>query len=275
METKSEPRVSVLMTVFNQKKSYFEKAVESILDQTYQNFELLLVDDGSTSQECLDLIDFYLQKDSRIKLIRNSQNMGIIKSRNKGLLRATGKYVAILDSDDIAEKNRLEMQCDFMEKNPTYALCASWTQIIDEQGTISGKKKGPTDYAAIKNNILSYNFFTHSTCFFRKDALEKTGFYNEKSLKCEDYDLILRIIAKFPTYILPECLCQYRINSIGDSLSNNKMQEKYSLLARIRALREYGYPKKQYFKLLRPLGMYLFLPTSLKNFLLKNIWKNS
>lgn len=270
-----QTKISVIMPVHNQITSYLQQAVASIMEQSFADFELILIDDGSTSQDCIDLLEKFSQSDSRIRLFRNEINLGIIKSRNKGLRESTGQYIAVLDSDDIASKERLLTQFNYLENNPGVALCGSWSQIIDEQGKSLGQKKTYTESQDIKNNIIRYNFITHSTCFFRKEIIQEIGYYNENSLKTEDYDFLLRIIGKFPVRILPQFLCSYRINTKGDSLSNNKLQEKYALKARFRALASHSYPRKDYLKTALPILMYFLLPTNLKQILLKKIWKTA
>jgi glycosyltransferase involved in cell wall biosynthesis len=265
-------KISVLMAVYNQNPTFLQEAIESVLAQTCADFELLLIDDGSTKEGCKSMLANFAKKDERVRLIENEKNLGIIKSRNHGLEAALGEYVAILDSDDMASHDRLEKQLNFMQANPEIALCGSWAKIIDEQGNTLGNKKTVTESLEIKRNIIKYNFFTHSSCFFKKSILTEIGFYDEEAKKVEDYDFLLRVIGKFKVAIIPEYLCSYRINTKGDSLSDNKLQEKNALKARFKAIKEHAYPKSDYLKIVRPILMYLFLPTFLKQKLLNLLW---
>jgi glycosyltransferase involved in cell wall biosynthesis len=271
--------ISVLMAVFNEEEENLRASIESILNQTEEDFEFVIVNDGSTDKKCLAILEEYAQKDNRILLIHlereagNAENTGLTRALNFGLSHCQGIYVARMDSDDISEKNRFEIQRTFMETHPDVALCSSWCCIINEKGAIIGKKKTYAEYQEIKKQILTVNSFVHSTWFFRKSIVESLGNYHEDMLKAQDYDLLLRIIPRFPVAIIPEYLLRYRLTDKNISLSNNKLQEKYALKARLKALREYGYPKRYYVKIIVPFFVHWFLPSSLKKQLMKLLWK--
>lgn len=265
--------ITVLMAVYNEKGDFLKRSIESILHQTFFDFEFLIVDDGTTSQDCLKLFDYYIKKDSRIKLIRNKKNLGLVKSLNKGLAEAKGKYIARIDSDDIADVHRLEKQFKFMEENHKYALCGSWSYIIDENDTIIGKKKFFADYDKINKKLLYFNFFTHSSLFFRKDIILESGGYNEKIKKAQDYDLILKISAKNKVANIPEFLCFNRVHSKSITSKGKKKQEWYAIIARFRAIFLYGYPKIYFFKIIPSIFYFLFIPYFIEKIILKLIYK--
>jgi glycosyltransferase involved in cell wall biosynthesis len=267
------PLISVLLPVYNEQDAYLKRSIESILNQTLADFELLILNDGSTSLPCVNLINSYAKKDSRIRLIKNNQNIGLTKTLNKGLQMALGQFIARQDSDDISEKNRFEKQLDFMKKNPTYALCGTWVKIIDSSGKIIGKQKGPVEYEKIKKQIILINSFIHSSWFFRKDMIMSLGGYSNEMQKAQDYDLLLKIATKFPITNIPEYLCSYSMNHASISFGNNKNQERYAIKARLKALEEYGYSKWEYLKMIRPIFFYLFVPSCIKKFLMRILWK--
>ena len=262
------------MPVYNEKAAYLSQAIESVLEQTFADFEFLIIDDGSTESKCVRILDEYARKDPRIRLVRNQKNLRLTKTLNIGLSLAKGEFIARLDSDDFSQPERLEKQLKFMEANPECILCGSWVHLIDEKDKVIGEKKSPTSYEAIKKGIIAHNFFTHSTWFFRKDIIQKYGGYSEKAVKTEDYDLLLKLIPRHRVENIPQFLGSYRINQNGISFKSNKEQEKYSIIARFRALKNYGYPKIYFFKMVPGILMYLLLPEFLKLYLIRWIWKN-
>lgn len=268
----SAPPITVLMPVYNERVDFLEKSITSILDQTFSDFEFLIIDDCSTDTNCTRNLARYGKIDSRIRIIRNEQNLGLTKTLNKGLAMARGTYVARLDSDDIAAKNRLEKQLAFMRDHPDHVLVGSWSYVIDEYNHVVGKKQFYTDYADIRKHILEFNFFTHSTWFFKKDVIVGMGKYSDNAPANEDYDLLLRLISKHPVHNLDEFLCWYRLRGASISHKNNKLQERNSIATRIRAIKKYGYPKRAYWNVAFSILVYLLVPYSLKKNLLR-LWE--
>lgn len=272
MENNTIP-ITVLMAVYNERFEYLKKSIESILDQNFSNFEFLIINDGSTKKECLKILNEYVQKDNRIKIINNERNLGLTKSLNEGLRMAKGKYIARIDSDDIAEKNRLKKQLEFMEENPNYAFCGSWSYIIDKNSNTIGKKRFSTSYKEIKKKILFFNFFTHSSLFFRKDIILENGGYNEKIKKAQDYDLILKISAKYPVANIPEFLCYNREHTNSISSKGKKKQEWYGLISRTRAIFKYGYPIWELWKIIPAVFYFILIPYFLEKKLFNFLYK--
>ena len=269
----SKVSITVLMPVYNEKEKYLKNSIKSILNQSYSNFEFLIINDGSTDESCEKIIKEYAQKDERIRIVTNEINIGLTKTLLRGLKLANGAYIARLDSNDMAAKDRLEKQLYFMQNNPDYALCGCWTYIINEQNKIIGKQKGPVQYDEIKKRIITANPLTHSAWFFKKDVIQSMGGYAAEMTKAQDYDLLLRLVPRYPVANLQEFLCYYRVSNEGMTFSNNKVQEKYAIHARLKALREYDYPKSDYLKMIRPLFFYWFVPSPIKKFLMRMLWK--
>lgn len=272
MET-NKVKISVLMSACNEKESYLKRAIESILHQTFSNFEFIIVNDGSAEKKCGKILEEYAKKDSRIVLIKNEKNLGLTKSLNKGISVAKGEYIARIDSDDIADIYRLEKQLKFMENNQTCVLCGSWSYIINKNANIIGEKKFFTDYKKIKKNLLYFNFFTHSSLFFRKNIIEKLGGYNEKIKKAQDYDLILKISAKYQVENIPEFLCFNRSHCGSITSETKKKQEWYAIKARWNAIWKYGYPKMYFYKIIPSVFYFLFVPHFIEKQLFKLLWK--
>jgi len=236
------PKVSVLMATHNGQR-FIKEAIDSILGQTFGDFEFLIVDDGSTDLTP-SILSEYAKKDQRITIIANSERLGLTKSLNKLIKQAKGEYIARMDDDDVNLKDRLEKQLDFMQKNPDIVLLGSFAFLINEKGEIIGEKKLALGSEEIKNKLLFNNQIIHPSWLAKKDILIAEGLYNEQFKKAQDYDFVLRLGAKHKIANLPDNLLKYRV--LKDSLSwQNKDQQKFAIKARWQAITKYGYPKMQ------------------------------
>lgn len=203
------PKVTVLMAVYNG-ECYLREAIDSILDQTFQDFEFLIINDGSTDST-REIIRSY--NDSRICSIDNECNLGLTRSLNKGLKLATGELIARQDGDDISEPERLAKQVAFLETHPEVALVGTFYKDIDSEGNLIGECSLPCDCTQIRWDILFYCPFVHSAVMFRKHTIaEQIGSYNETFLYAQDYDLWWRIARHLPVANINEYLMKLRIN---------------------------------------------------------------
>lgn len=271
----NNPLISVVLPVFNQNQEYLRLSIESILQQSFRDFELLIIDDGSTHSECLTTLEKLSTTDNRIRIIRNKPNRGIIESLNRGLKLARGPFIARMDSDDIALPHRFQKQIDFLKKNPAIDLVGAWVDIIDMKGNKIGTLHPPTHSNFLRKNILKRNFLIHPTWMFRSSLLKRVGGYRENAQSVEDYDFLLRVAQKRKIANIPEPLLKYRFNTGGISFKKNKRQEWNTILLRIRAIFKYGYPKWHMIFLIQPLMIFLFVPWSLKQYLLRFFFKHS
>lgn len=210
-----KPEVSVIISTYNGGK-YISRAIESIISQTFSDWELIILNDGS-KDNTKEIVKNYADKDSRIIYIENEKNLGIYKSANKGLKLAKGEYIARIDDDDEwIDKYKLEKQVEFLDKNKDYILVGTRAVCVDEEGNCIRKYKSPVTDKAIRKDILARNPFFHSSVLFKKDVVLKLGGYSEKNKITEDYDLWLRIgqLGKF--YVLPIFATKYtiRVNNI-------------------------------------------------------------
>ena len=234
------PKISILMPVHNGAK-YLPKVIENILAQTFVDFELVMINDGSTDSSWRIMSEL-VTKDQRIKLITNTDNLGITKSLNIGLEKCQGKYIARADVDDLYDPDRLKEQYEFMEAEPDVALCGSLGWYIDEGGQKVGEKNLPLKYSEIKEKLLFNNQFIHSSLFIRKSILDKEGFYNESFKASQDYELVVRLARKYRLVNLPNRLVSWRVSH--NSLSwSGKRQEWDAIRTRYWAITKYGYPK--------------------------------
>ncbi|MEI8033173.1 MAG: glycosyltransferase [Chlorobiaceae bacterium] len=200
------PLVTVLMPVFNGKK-YLNTAIESILNQTYGHFELLILDDGSTDGS-MNIVSSY--KDSRIRLISSPENVGIEKTLNRGIELAQGKYIARMDCDDISLPHRLECQVSYMEQNPEIGVLGAAMQLLDNRRKTE-VRRWPSTNDEIKIHLLFHNPLSHPVVMMRKESMAGLR-YPEDCKYAEDYRFwtILADHTKFAN--LPLTLLQYRVH---------------------------------------------------------------
>lgn len=215
-------KVSIIMSVYNGEK-YLAEAIESILNQTFRDFEFIIINDNSTDNS-LKIIRRYQQKDKRIKLVNNSQNIGLTKSLNIGLKIAKGKYIARMDADDISLPMRLQIQVSFLEENPQIFLVGTGAIKINELSQETGRFKPTISKKILKQKIKITNCIYHPTIMFRN-----TGdyLYNEKFKYAQDYDLYLRLIFnRMEILNMDNYLLKYR--SHKESISQDKLKtQKY------------------------------------------------
>jgi len=217
------PKVTVLMSVYNGEK-FLRKAVDSILNQTYKNFEFLIINDFSTDSS-RDIILSY--RDPRIRLIDNQENIGLTRSLNKGLKLARGEYVARMDSDDISLPQRIEKQIEFLEQHPKVVLLGSWAEIIDQNEMIKDIWKYPTNHCFIAWKLLFGNCLVHSAVMYRKDCILDSGGYNELTTYAQDYELWIKLSSAGEIIQLPEVLVKCRKDipeSIGGRFLDKQLQ---------------------------------------------------
>jgi glycosyltransferase involved in cell wall biosynthesis len=218
------PKVTVLMSVYNGKK-YLREAIDSILGQTFTDFEFLIIDDGSTDSSA-DIIRSY--SDPRVRFIRNEKNMGLTRSLNKGIRLATGEYIARQDADDISLPERLEKQVRFLDQNKDVGLVGTYFFMINEAGkTICVWNRLP-EGIDLKKILLKGNPFGHGSVMFRAECIEKVGPYREEFKSVQDYDLWLRISEVYDVANIPEPLYKWRFHSKSISASGNIKQAKYA-----------------------------------------------
>ena len=206
------------MSVYNA-GSYLQEAMESILQQSLQNFEFVIVDDASTDGSG-ETLKNYAQQDSRIRLFNNEHNLGLTRSLNRGLVEIHGEFVARMDADDISEHNRLRRQIDFLLENPAIGMVGTGGLVITPQGTALRPISVLTGIQEIRETLFQHNCFIHGSTMIRREAIEAVGGYRQDFNGAEDYDLWLRMSQRFPLANLNEPLYRWRINPDGISVTN-------------------------------------------------------
>lgn len=219
------PSVSVIMSTYKEEENYLRAAIESILNQTYKDFEFIIILDNPENNLHISIIQEYAEHDKRVNFHINEKNLGLTKSLNKGLSLAKGRYICRMDADDISENDRIKIQKKYLEEN-NYDLIGGITQIIDENNNaIYSIKKVPTDFSNIKK-IIKYNqCIAHPTWFGKKEIFDNLNGYREIPL-CEDYDFTLRAILKgYAISNINEQVLKYRMTS--NSISRNNLLEQF------------------------------------------------
>lgn len=210
--------VSVVVPAYNAGR-YLRPAVDSILAQSYRDFELIVIDDGSTdgSMESISAIP-----DERLRIVRNPRNLGLVATRNRGIELARAPLMAILDSDDVARVDRLEKQVARFRDDPALALLGSCADIIDDDGRVIGAID-PELYGheEIKRQLLNRNRFVQSSVILRLDVVRAVGGYPQDYDVAEDYALWLRLAETHHVANIPERLVQYRVH--GSQISQRKV----------------------------------------------------
>lgn len=214
------PLVSVIMTAFNEEK-YIREAIESVLAQTYKNFEFIIINDGSTDRTEEIILSF---NDKRIRYVKNEQNLKLIASLNKGLDITTGDYITRMDSDDICLPFRFQKQVDFMEKNPEIGLSGAQLTIF---GAFSGEMKYPLLHNEIKLGLLVTSCFGNNVVIFRKSIFEKHKLYYPAGyLHAEDYKCWTKWVSFTKTENLDIPLVKYRSHANSVSVKNKITQRE-------------------------------------------------
>lgn len=220
------PKVTVLMSVYNGEK-YLHDAIDSILDQTFKDFEFLIINDGSRDRTAEILQSYH---DPRIKIINNQKNLGLTKSLNIGIKRARGEYIARQDADDISLPERLERMVGFLDKNRDVGVLGSSYIEIDEPGKEFVTCLLATDDKEIRKKLLLGNHLGFE--IFRKTVIEEVGFYREEFRYAQDYDIALRIAEISKVANIREPLYKHRIGAQSITVAKKAKQDRYAELAK-------------------------------------------
>lgn len=261
----SKPLVSVNICTWRPQQAYFSAAVQSILDQTFSDYEVIIVEDPSEIDGKALLGD--LIKDPKIHYIQNSQRTGLLEQKNQALKLSRGEFVAILDHDDIAIPERLERQVEFLLKHPEICVVGSWIRAIDALGKPIGIRKYPTHPSEIRAALRRFSPIAHPASMFRKQCVAEIGGYTWRHRVdplglVSDYDLWCRLArAGYDMSNIPEVLLDYRIHTNAQK----KLTVRSFILATI--IIKWRYLKNEFcasdwVRFFAELGL-LFLPSAL------------
>ena len=208
MASSDRPKVTVFIPVFN-REPYVGDAIESVLHQDFTDFEILLIDDGSTDRS-VEIMRAYT--DPRVRIVCNDDNLGIPRTRNRGLELARGEYIALLDSDDRAATTRLQKQVDFLDNHPDHVQVGSWCRMIDERGRRMKKvKRQPVLPQDVDAQLLFRCALSNRSIMARTAILQRFG-YRVDYPRCQDYYLHVQLAKQYKMANLPECLVYGRVH---------------------------------------------------------------
>lgn len=216
------PKVSVVMSVYNDQR-FLGAAIDSVLGQTYQDFEFVIVNDGSTDDTAAILHSY---RDPRLVLLENDFNLGLTRSLNRGLAVARGEYIARQDSNDLSAPERLALQVDFLDHRPEVGLLSNAYAFIAIDGHEIGRVQLPTDDGVIRQRIEQENVFCGASTMFRRRCVEVVGPFRPQFRLAQDYDQWLRIVEHFEVGNLPQVL--YHVRFVPDSLSLGQVKRQLS-----------------------------------------------
>lgn len=257
------PKVSLIMSVYNA-AAYLEEAMDSILSQTFTDFEFIIFDDSSNDNTPA-ILKAYADKDARIRIVTNEVNMGLTKNLNRGIRLARGTYIARFDGDDVSLPTRFEKQVAFLDAHPHVGVISMWADVIDGSGRVTRTIKYPTTDAELRRAMIHYNPFFHPGLMMRKDAAVEAGLYNPVWKQAQDYELYFRIAKKHELANIPEVLLKFRETSGSITAKKNRRQVAFALEAKKKAIREGQYPKWNYIYLWRSYVSWV-IPVGIKRF---------
>lgn len=218
----AEPIVTVFIPCYNAER-FISETIEGILAQTCQDFEILIIDDGSTDNS-RGIIEAYAQKDARIRALYNRGNKGVGYTRNRGIREARGKYLAVMDADDIAAPNRLEKEIQYLEKHKSVGAVSGCMYMMDERGKKLGKSP-QIAYGAqdVRAHMFFVNVIANSASMYRLDVVRKYNIkYKDDYHGVEDYMFWCELLNHTQIVVLDEYFVYYRIVNNGLTLSNRR-----------------------------------------------------
>ena len=228
---RKNPLVSVLLNCYNAQDT-ISRAIDSVLNQTYKNIELVIWDDGS-KDKTLEIAKSF--KDKRIKLFKNKHNIGLGKSRLKAIKELNGDLISIIDSDDYYEIKKIEKQVSVFRKNQKISICATWSKILDENFKKLYFFESSVCSETLKKNLKFINIIPHSSIMYKKKFAIEVGWYSTNLEYSQDYNLTLKLINKGEIFIIKEFLTN--IISGKDNMSNSKKMAEIILKENIQTLK--------------------------------------
>ena len=226
--------LTVIMPVYNGEK-YLEEAIDSILNQTFTEFKLLVLNDNSTDST-LDILQAYQKKDHRVEIINKTKNEGPANLRNEGIDRAQSEFIALMDADDIALPTRFEKQLAVFKQQPNIGVCGTWFTFFGDKQKLIKHNETPE---ALKVQFLSSCGIGNPTVMFRKSAIKSFRFEHQY-VPAEDYGLWSEVIQETDFYNIPESLLNYRWHTNNISRTKEENLKKANVLIKKRQLVHFG-----------------------------------
>lgn len=220
-----EERISVIMSTYNEREDWLRKSVESILNQTYTNFEFIIVIDNPQNEALTKVIEEYAGKDSRIRIIKNARNIGLVRSLNRALAEASGTLIARMDADDISYSGRLELEYNFMKEHQVDFVMGT-VDYVDEDENVDTDTFDKEYIGRRFNRILrTGNISAHPTWLLKREIYQKLGGYRDID-GCEDFDFLLRAVQQgYRCARMSQHILCYRMRKSG--VSRSKAMEQF------------------------------------------------
>ncbi|MEK9155708.1 MAG: glycosyltransferase [Patescibacteria group bacterium] len=232
------PKVSVITPAYNAGR-YLNETIQSILGQSFKDFEYIIIDDRSTDNTW-NIIKKYSRIDNRIVFVRNKENLGIAGNRNRGISLAKGKYIAWQDADDISLPDRVKKQYRFLEKHSSVGMCGGYIRFFNEKGVIGVRKYAVND-STVRSKIFLYSPVAQPTAMIRTKCFKELGQYDLSCPPAEDLDMAFRIGTKYKFANIPEVLLEYRVHPDSATYSKLKRIEINTIRIRKKYAKKYGY----------------------------------
>lgn len=261
------PKVSLIMATFNDRPSYLSIAIDSIIKQSFTDWELIIVDD-SNDTETIKTIDDYACQDKRIIVVRSSQKKyGFVPALNEGLMKASGEYIGRMDGDDISHPERIMEEVSYLERHPQIDVVGTQTAIIDETGNKTSEIKFPASGVIFRFFQMFRCPMQHGTILMRRELIDNGIRYDERFKRSEDLELWLRLQKKgYKLYNIQKLLYEFRIEK-GYAQKRNRNHFMYNVKARYKNF------ALKYF-LTNSIGLliastYYIMPVGIKQFMYK------
>lgn len=251
LKSNVKPKITVIMSVKNGAKT-LKRCINSIINQTFQEWEFIICDDGSSDNTYNILLE-YSRRDARIRLLKNNESRGLAYSLNKCIAASNSNILARQDADDYSDSNRFEIQYEFVKSHPEYAIVGTCWYNVDEKGkkVECFVKCNPTAKDMIKSGQ-----FLHPSWMMRKDEISKVGYYtvNKYTMRSQDYHLMMKIFSiGMETYNIQKCLYYYTVDSNTISRFRNWGKVKGLMWIRYDSYRRNAFPLWSYIYILKPL----------------------
>ena len=202
--------LSVIMATYNENPIFLTACINSILNQTFRNFEFIVV--VEPQEKNMEFLSGVESTDKRVKILKNETRLGVAGSRNRAILESSGKYIALMDSDDYCAPDRFEKQLGFLEDNPDVSVVGSNMYLIDGSDNITGERKYPELHDKIERSFLLTMAVANPSVIFRKKDIDEVGLFDDRLYKSEDFELWLRFLAhNKKMHNLQENLIYYRL----------------------------------------------------------------
>lgn len=240
MSLLNKPKLTVVMPAYNVEE-FVGLAIESVLSQSFKDFEFVIVDDCSEDLTA-EIIKSYAEKDSRIKFLQNKTNRGISYTRSLGVKSATGEFIANMDADDLMAPGRLEMQLGFLESNPAIEICFGDMELIDSKGvSLNRFRYFPINDLDIKRAVFKYDPFPNATMMYRSYIHDTVGYYEESYKRVEDFDFWVRVGTQYRFHNLGVILHYWRMHKSSSNIIRTNLLHGTIIEIQNNALLRYGY----------------------------------